>query len=79
MNRTPALLKDISNKVWQTTIKIPELKTAVPAFESSFDQDEVAERLTEMFQKHKGQILVVTGAGENAIKRTSVSFAYTKL
>jgi hypothetical protein len=64
MKKSPALLKDISNKVWQTTIKIPELKTAAPAFASSFDQIEVASKLTDMFEKHKGRLLVVTGAGK---------------
>lgn len=63
MKKAPTLLKDISNKVWQTTIKIPELKAAVPAFASSFDQDEIADKLTDMFEKHKGRLLVVTGAG----------------
>lgn len=58
------LLKQISAKVWNTTIKIPELKAALPAFESSFDQNEVANLLTDMFKQHKGKVLVVTGAGK---------------
>jgi hypothetical protein len=58
-----ALLKQISNKVWNATIKIPELKTTLPAFASSFDQTEVVGLLQDMFQEHKGGILVVTGAG----------------
>lgn len=59
------LLKQISNKVWNTTIKIPELKTALPAFASSFDPTETADLLQAMFEEHKGNILVVTGAGTN--------------
>lgn len=58
------LLKDISAKVWNTTIKIPELKTTLPAFESSFDVNEVTDLLTDMFKRHKGKVLVITGAGK---------------
>lgn len=63
VNYSTVLLKQISAKVWNTTIKIPELKTALPAIESSFDQNEVADMLTDMFKQHKGKVLVVTGAG----------------
>jgi hypothetical protein len=60
---SPLLLQQISNKVWNATIKIPELKATLPAFESTFDLNEAADLLTDMFKSHKGKILVVTGAG----------------
>ncbi|KAI8637377.1 hypothetical protein BD408DRAFT_424664 [Parasitella parasitica] len=55
--------RQISNKVWNATIKIPELKTTFPAAASSFDVDQVAFMVTEMFQRYKGRMLIVTGAG----------------
>lgn len=61
---SPSLsLRHISNKVWNATIKIPELKTTLPATTSSFDVDQVVAMVTNMFQQHKGSLLVVTGAG----------------
>jgi hypothetical protein len=65
VRRNDALLKQISNKVWNATIKIPELKTTLPAFASSFDQTQVVGLLQDMFEEHKGNVLVVTGAGTN--------------
>jgi hypothetical protein len=63
VKNSPLLFKQISNKVWNATIKIPELKTTLPAFESTFDQNEATDLLTDMFKQYKGRILVVTGAG----------------
>ncbi|KAL9560020.1 hypothetical protein MBANPS3_000135 [Mucor bainieri] len=61
---SPSLgLRYISNKVWNATIKIPELKTTLPATSSSFDVDQVVAMVTDMFQQHKGNVLIVTGAG----------------
>lgn len=64
MRGSPILLQQISNKVWNATIKIPELKVPLPVFESTFDINETADLLTDMFEQHKGKILVVTGAGK---------------
>ncbi|KAG1082839.1 hypothetical protein G6F42_022430 [Rhizopus arrhizus] len=61
---SPSLVsRYISNKVWNATIKIPELKTTLPATSSLFDVDQVVAMVTDMFQQHKGGLLVVTGAG----------------
>ncbi|KAI8378111.1 DHS-like NAD/FAD-binding domain-containing protein [Choanephora cucurbitarum] len=65
VNLTRILSKEVSNKIWNTTIKIPELKTTVPAFASSFDQDQVASLLTDMFQQFQGNVLVITGAASS--------------
>jgi hypothetical protein len=55
--------RHISNKVWNATIKIPELKTTLPATTSSFDVNQVVSMVTDMFQQHKGRLLIITGAG----------------
>ncbi|KAG1460179.1 hypothetical protein G6F46_006334 [Rhizopus delemar] len=60
---TRPLYQHVSAKVWNSTIRIPELKAAIPAFASSFDQVEIIQRLFDMFTQHKGKMLVVTGAG----------------
>ncbi|KAI7904085.1 DHS-like NAD/FAD-binding domain-containing protein [Cokeromyces recurvatus] len=57
------VLKQASNKIWNSTIKIPELKTTLPASPPSFDQNEVVNLVTDMFRQYKGRILVITGAG----------------
>lgn len=61
------LLKQISNKLWNSTIKIPELKAALPIVESIYDEAKVTELLTNMFEEHKGRILVITGAGNSVM------------
>ena len=58
------LWRNVSNKIWNTTIKIPELKTTLPAMESLFDQEQVAHVLTDLVKEHKGKVLVITGAGK---------------
>ncbi|KAI9360546.1 hypothetical protein BD770DRAFT_38535 [Pilaira anomala] len=63
MKRFPVLLEQISSKIWNTTIKIPELKTPLPIVPSLQDEQKVVDLLTKMFEQHKGRILVVTGAG----------------
>ncbi|RCI05883.1 NAD-dependent protein lipoamidase sirtuin-4 [Rhizopus stolonifer] len=57
------LLQQQAVRAWSTSIKIPELKTTLPAFASSFDHDQVTSLLTDMFQQHQGGMLVITGAG----------------
>lgn len=61
------LLKHVSNKVWTSTIKIPELKAALPIVDSIQDEVQVSELLTNMFERHKGRILVITGAGKTGM------------
>ena len=62
------LYQRVSSKVWNATIKIPELKTPNPAIASSFDHEEVILRLLDLFEQYKGRILVITGAGKE-VKR----------
>ncbi|KAI8982574.1 DHS-like NAD/FAD-binding domain-containing protein [Pilobolus umbonatus] len=49
------------NKTW--TIKIPELKTTVSPITSTFDHAATVDLLGNMLEKHKGRLLVITGAG----------------
>lgn len=61
---TCVLLKQVSGKVWHSTIKIPQLKAASPVIDSIYDEMEVLSLLKNMFEQHKGRILVITGAGK---------------
>jgi hypothetical protein len=49
--------------IWNSTIKIPELKRPLPIVPSITAQDEAVDMMTDFMTKHKGGLLVVTGAG----------------
>lgn len=67
--------RHISNKAWNATIKIPELKTTLPATTSSFDVDQVVSMATDMFQQHRGRLLIVTGAGRQTHVVNDLNYA----
>ncbi|KAI8381321.1 DHS-like NAD/FAD-binding domain-containing protein [Radiomyces spectabilis] len=50
-------------KIWNTTIRIPNLKAAVPVADSIFDIDQTADLVVDLLRHYQGKVLVMTGAG----------------
>ncbi|CAO3597794.1 unnamed protein product [Absidia cylindrospora] len=67
MNPTRHLLKtqssSVSSKVWSATIRMPELRPSLTLIPPILDIEKASELVTNLFQQHKGQVLVLTGAG----------------
>ncbi|KAI8333545.1 DHS-like NAD/FAD-binding domain-containing protein [Chlamydoabsidia padenii] len=60
LNKKPV---SASSKVWTATIRMPELRPSVTEIVPILDVEKASDLVTNLFQQHRGQVLVITGAG----------------